>query len=58
MLPRAYDDPEGRVPYRAYGKTLNEAAALGYAGLTPFMRAFHRWTGTSPGHWRKATRAT
>jgi AraC-like DNA-binding protein len=34
------------------------AAALGYAGLTPFMRAFRRWTGTSPGHWRKATRPT
>jgi len=34
------------------------AAALGYAGLTTFMRAFHRWSGTSPGHWRKATRAT
>jgi AraC-like DNA-binding protein len=34
------------------------AAALGYAGLTPFMRAFRRWTGTSPGHWRNATRAT
>lgn len=29
------------------------AAALGYAGLTPFMRAFRRWSGTSPGDWRK-----
>ena len=34
------------------------AAALGYAGLTPFMRAFRRWSGTSPGDWRKAKRVT
>jgi AraC-like DNA-binding protein len=34
------------------------AAALGYAGLAPFMRAFRRWSGTSPGEWRKATRTT
>jgi len=34
------------------------AAALGYAGLAPFMRAFRRWSGTSPGAWRKATRTT
>jgi len=34
------------------------AAALGYAGLAPFMRAFRRWSGTSPGEWRKSMRAT
>jgi AraC-like DNA-binding protein len=33
------------------------AAALGYAGLAPFMRAFRRWSGTSPGEWRKSMRA-
>jgi AraC-like DNA-binding protein len=31
------------------------AATLGYTGVTSFMRAFNRWTGTSPGHWRRAT---
>ena len=30
------------------------AAALGYAGLAPFMRAFRRWSGTTPGEWRKS----
>jgi AraC-like DNA-binding protein len=30
------------------------AAALGYAGLAPFMRAFRRWTGTTPGAWRQS----
>ena len=34
------------------------AAALGYAGLAPFMRAFRRWSGTSPGEWRKSMQAT
>jgi AraC-like DNA-binding protein len=34
------------------------AETLGYAGLTPFMRAFHRWTGRTPGEWRKAARAS
>jgi len=34
------------------------AAALGYASLAPFMRAFRRWSGASPGDWRKAARAT
>jgi AraC-like DNA-binding protein len=29
------------------------AVALGYSGVTPFMRAFHRWSGMSPGHWRR-----
>jgi AraC-like DNA-binding protein len=33
------------------------AAALGYAGIAPFMRAFRRWSGTTPGEWRKAMRA-
>jgi AraC-like DNA-binding protein len=30
------------------------AAALGYAGVSPFMRTFRRWTGTTPGQWRRA----
>ena len=28
------------------------AAALGYASVSPFMRSFRRWTGTTPGKWR------
>jgi AraC-like DNA-binding protein len=31
------------------------AAALGYAGVSPFLRTFQRWAGTSPGRWRHAT---
>jgi AraC-like DNA-binding protein len=29
------------------------AAALGYAGVSPFMRTFNRWTGSTPGQWRR-----
>jgi AraC-like DNA-binding protein len=29
------------------------AASLGYAGVSPFMRTFHRWTGITPGQWRR-----
>lgn len=29
------------------------AAALGYAGISPFMRTFHRWSGVTPGQWRR-----
>ena len=29
------------------------AAALGYAGVSPFSRAFRRRAGDSPGHWRQ-----
>lgn len=29
------------------------AEALGYAGVSPFARAFRRRTGTPPGHWRR-----
>ena len=32
------------------------AAALGYAGVSPFMRTFQRWAGTTPGRWRRAER--
>ena len=28
------------------------AATLGYAAVTPFMRTFRRWAGTTPGQWR------
>lgn len=30
------------------------AATLGYSGVSPFMRAFRRWSGSTPGHWRRA----
>jgi AraC-like DNA-binding protein len=30
------------------------AAALGYASVSPFMRAFHRWTDHTAGEWRRA----
>ena len=30
------------------------AATLGYAGVSPFMRTFRRWAGTTPGQWRHA----
>lgn len=33
------------------------AATLGYAAVTPFMRTFRRWSGTTPGHWRRNVRA-
>jgi AraC-like DNA-binding protein len=29
------------------------AASLGYASVTPFIRSFHRWIGTTPAHWRR-----
>ena len=29
------------------------AASLGYAGPAPFMRSFRRWSGTTPGDWRR-----
>lgn len=32
------------------------AASLGYAGVSPFMRAFRRWTGETPGQWRRQAR--
>lgn len=34
------------------------AATLGYAAVTPFMRTFRRWSGTTPGQWRRAALAT
>lgn len=33
------------------------AAALGYAGTSPFTRAFRRSAGTSPGQWRREAQA-
>jgi AraC-like DNA-binding protein len=32
------------------------AATLGYAAVTPFMRTFRRWSGTTPGQWRRSAR--
>jgi AraC-like DNA-binding protein len=29
------------------------AATLGYAGVSPFMRTFRRWAGTTPARWRR-----
>ena len=34
------------------------AAALGYAGVSPFTRAFRRRSGTAPGEWRRAAKAS
>jgi len=40
---------------RATHLTLDDvAAALGYAGVSPFTRAFRRRSGTAPGQWRHA----
>jgi AraC-like DNA-binding protein len=33
------------------------AATLGYAGVSPFMRTFRRWSGTTPARWRRGARA-
>lgn len=33
------------------------AVALGYAGVSPFTRAFRRLSGSSPGQWRRAAQA-
>jgi AraC-like DNA-binding protein len=30
------------------------AATLGYASVSPFMRTFRRWAGTTPARWRRA----
>jgi len=32
------------------------AGILGYSDVTALTRAFHRWSGTSPAHWRNASR--
>ena len=29
------------------------AAALGYSAVAPFMRSFRRWSGMTPGQWRR-----
>lgn len=29
------------------------AATLGYASVSPFVRSFGRWSGTTPGRWRR-----
>jgi len=29
------------------------AAALGYSAVAPFMRSFRRWSGDTPGRWRR-----
>ena len=31
------------------------AASLGYAGVSPFMRSFRRWSDSTPGQWRRRT---
>jgi AraC-like DNA-binding protein len=38
--------------------TLDDVAAtLGYAGVSPFMRTFRRWAGTTPSRWRNTAMA-
>ena len=32
---------------------LDVAHSLGFAELSPFYRAFQRWTGMTPGQWRQ-----
>jgi AraC-like DNA-binding protein len=34
------------------------AATLGYAGVSPFMRTFRRWSGTTPARWRREAHAS
>jgi AraC-like DNA-binding protein len=34
------------------------AAALGYAESSAFIRAFTRWSGTTPERWRRRNRRT
>jgi AraC-like DNA-binding protein len=34
------------------------AVMLGYAGAAPFVRAFTRWEGISPGRWRAGLAST
>ena len=33
------------------------AATIGYSAVTPFMRTFRRWSGTTPGQWRRSRSA-
>lgn len=33
------------------------AATLGYASVSPFMRTFRRWSGTTPAQWRRSAGA-
>jgi len=32
------------------------AMSLGYSGLSAFQRTFRRWSGVTPGHWRRTAR--
>jgi AraC-like DNA-binding protein len=34
------------------------AASLGYASVRPFIRSFRRWSGTTPGRWRREVSAS
>ena len=34
------------------------AATLGYSAVTPFMRTFRRWSGTTPGQWRRSEQSS
>jgi AraC-like DNA-binding protein len=33
------------------------SAVLGYASVSPFVRSFRRWSGTTPGRWRRTIEA-
>jgi len=38
----------------AGARAIDVSAALGYADPSVFLRAFRRWTGTTPGRWQRA----
>ena len=55
------EDVRFQAAYQLLGATQlpldDVAAALGYAGVSPFTRAFRRLSGTSPGQWRREAHA-
>jgi AraC-like DNA-binding protein len=50
----AVREEEARRAVRSDGSFDEIAARLGYSDATTFLRAFRRWTGTTPGRFRKS----